>query len=346
MNRHLATVEAMAKGTDVSFLSYVTNANGKYSVRKIKKFLDRVLETGDFRLGKKIREFYEAFLFCAIYCFGNEVIHEDADHYCKYRRCETFQELINRARFFEKDEEWYEQYRDLLMEEFEDYSYKSRKYNERNFEDRFDGFYSDVFRTDIEYICHTFFATLDSYYLLAFGKSIENIDEKGFQENEVVFTQNIKENNRFNREISETIGHQAEEENKENLKKESLEQENSEHPETLEEQMAEEEEFWNAYDEFIREVRAYNAESEVSWSQFYETLPQEEEFLMWYSKLRNLYFEGYRIDAEELELMILNFLHKEKLGTYVNDDLFLAVIDGLDKSRNHVALAKKRRRSK
>lgn len=345
MNENLAIVEAAAKGTDASFLPYVTITSGKYSVRKMKKFLNRVFETGDFRAGKKLREFYEAFLFCAIYCFGNKAIHKDEEHYCRYKRCETFQELINRARFFENDEEWYKEYKDLLKEEFEDYSNKSRTYNERNFEDRFDGYYSSVFRTDIEYICHTFFATLDSYYLLAYKKPIENIDQNSFQENEENFIREVEESDRLKRALSEDIGRNAGGESRETIQKKYIE-EDSEASKTLEEEYAEDEEMWKSYDEFIQEVRTYNAESEASWDEFYETLPTEEEFLKYYSKLRSLYFEGYRINAKELEIMILNFLYTEKLGTFIDDDLLLNVIESLNKSRKHIAITKKRRHSK
>lgn len=322
----LAQIEASAKGTNASFLSYVTDDEGKYSSEKMKLFIAKLLSMSKYPLLQKEKEMYEAFFFCAIYCFANDRIKDVDGDYREYKRCSRFCELIDRARFFTRDSDRYSSYESLLREEFTNYS-----------EDCPTNSISRAYITDPSvYGCNTFFSTLDGYFLYCLDECVEEIDRESFTFYKEKFLKEEYDNYEMYSSLipddALTGGAFADTNNKTIEVKET----STDKPEAMEQ---EKKPFLD-----LKWTAEKKSEKELSWKEIGKYLPSRDEFLEKYRQLRTLFFENHRIHAFEVEYMILHFMYSEGIGCFHDAGLMVDVLNSLKRSNSQVAGTVNRRR--
>ncbi len=318
---------AVARGTDASLLSFICDASGKYSDRKLMRFInDIVVKCGGYK-GKQA-DFFKAFLYCCIRCPAEETIYLwFMDYYNPFRACSTFQDILDKARLADMDsrQTWMQTMEDLMLYEHWGVvpdSMLNEEEEERSFfiaTDRFIGWLTKAdpnepglyVGKDVDY---QYYRRIDPE---GFEKLFKDYSEFDF-DNAKWWTQR-NENYRKGERTVESRD-EGEEEDFSFMDDESFPIDNDEPR------------YPGDDDDFLLEGAECIPNSE-HWYKYREEFADINKFMEMYRKYRRLFFEVPHSDMyERIEEMIYIFMYENGLSVFVNNKAVVEefrVIDSL-----------------
>lgn len=311
---------SVARETNMSILPYIDDSRGKFSDKKAKKFINDILKAGD--CSGKEAEFYKAFLYCCLRCFGSEGIY-DYETYNEFKRCTSFQDILDKAKIADNDTRWVGDVNELT----------SYEYNEI---ERM-GLIAPGAKT-------SFFLALDVLYVWLTDNPVKTLHDEGSEESEIfdeMDDQLIDDFFEEQEQLARDAGYDSVEEYDEAMGKMAEEYFQSDH------YQKDVEEDWEKFGEYYEMVERINKRNEPAWEEYKKSFVDTDKFIEMYKNYRKLFFEvGPRGLYNRVEDMIYSYMYNKGLSLCKNDKAVLGELSILEDLTSQLGAALRRSRKR
>lgn len=311
---------SVARETNMSILPYIDDSKGKFSDKKAKKLINDILKAGD--CSGKEAEFYMAFLYCCLVCYGNESIY-DYETFNEFRRCTSFQDILDKAKMADNDTVRYEDINRLTADEY--YNITGSILLDKNAKE-------------------SFFSAMDALYLWLTDKPIKTLFEEGSEKSEIFGELDEQAAAAYEEEYEqlardagydsvdeyvEALGRMGEKENQADWHLKELE---------------EEQEKYGEYEELVERINKRNG---PAWEEYKKSFVDVEKFIEMYKTYRKLFFEaGPREIYKRVEGMIYSYMYDKGLSLCKNDKAVLGELSILEDLTAQLGAALRRSRKR
>ncbi len=311
---------SVARETNMSILPYIDDSKGKFSDKKAKKFINDILKAGN--CSGKEAEFYKAFLYCCLVCYGNESIY-DYETFNEFRRCTSFQDILDKAKMADNDAGSFEDMNELTYYEYNDITGPI------------------LLGTKAK---TSFFSAMDVLYIWLTDKPVETLYEEGSEESGLFGELEGQSAAAFEEEYEQlardagydsvneyvkALGEMGEEENQSDWHLKDLEEEQEE------------------YGEYYEMVNRLNKRNGPAWEEYKKSFVDVEKFIEMYKTYRKLFFEvGPRGIHKCVEGMIYSYMYNKGLSLCKNDNAVLGELSLLEDLTAQLGAALRRSRKR
>lgn len=309
-----------ARETNMSILPYIDDSKGKFSTKKATRFINDILKAGN--CSGKEAEFYKAFLYCCLVCYGSEGIY-DYETYYEFRRCTSFQDILDKAKIADNDTRWFEDLNGLT-------------YHEYNETERLGPMDPSV-KT-------SFFSAMNALYVWLAEKSISTIYDNESEESDAfneMDDQFIDDAEAEFEQMARDAGYDSVEEYESALAREMEEYSKSDQ---YQEAMEKDQEEFGEYYEMVDTI---NKRNRPAWEEYKKSFVDKDKFIEMYKNYRKLFFEAeHRGLYKRVEEMIYSYMYNNGLSLCKNDNVVLSELSILEDLTAQLGAALRRSRKR